>query len=196
MSTESRFTSRPFLVQPAAGQDGLGGAEAKRARPGVIRQVHVEPDVRLGGKPGNPEEVDLEPVGLRETRPTRHAAGMFWAQRVVIVTSWSEMFESCSASRAVCAAARSAEVRPPEPTAAVTIRLTCRTLGDGVGATGMRSKARLAVRSLRSPPSTGTTLLVTNEIATAPPSPRQMQVAAFRSSFSQKMFGYRTMRGN
>ena len=74
--------------------------------------------------------------GLRETRPTRHVAGMFWAHRVVIVASWNEMFESCSPSRAVCAASRSAALRPPEPTDAVTIRLTCRTLGDAARGQG------------------------------------------------------------
>src|SRR5262245_49401531 len=43
------------------------------------------------------------------------------------------------------------------------------------------------------PPSS---LLVANEIVTAPPSPRQVQLGGFRSSLSQRMLGYRTSVGN
>jgi len=60
----------------------------------------------------------------------------------------------------------------------------------------MGSNETVALRSRSSPASTAMPLLVTNVIVTAPPSPRQVHVAAFRSSLSQKMFGYRTIVGN
>src|SRR5262245_14390505 len=67
--------------------------------------------------------------------------------------------------------------------------MTCRTVGElGFWYVGMRSKASVAVRTLRSPSPTATSLSVTNVNAMSPPSPRQVQLGAFRSSSSQTMF--------
>ena len=78
VSTDPRLIGPTVPVQPAARKHRLGGAEVERARLRVVRDLHVEPDVRRGGEPGDPEDVDLvrARVPRHEANPARRRGAL------------------------------------------------------------------------------------------------------------------------
>ena len=191
----SRLTVRPFGFSLPPGRTGSVGAEVERARPRVVRDLHVEPDVRLGRKPRDPEDVDLERARVlrHEANPARGGdvldpfGDRHELERDVRVL---QRVQGALSSRSVVRS-QPAGIRPSlaQPASASTpcrddqrVRPNARERrpcgARPSGQAGMRWKTTVAARTLRSTSPAEMSLSVTNVIVTAPPSPRQCSSAA------------------